>query len=178
MKDTHLFTVINHGREKRVSFCTLTILTSASALSSSPLSSSSSPFSLSQQASVQMWASPTCNPWLQNETICSKMCAALLLRSLGLQFRAPLDVMELMALWSRSSPLCHIPGHLWVMFLIPPSWLAWELRFQGCRGLGTGHTGGFVLHLNHNLHIFLWPPFVFSNKWGGNLNSNAGECFF
>lgn len=38
-------------------------------------------------------ASPTCNQWLQNKTICSKMCATLFLRSPGLQFRVPL-VME------------------------------------------------------------------------------------
>lgn len=89
---------------KHVTFCTLTILMSTLALFLLPLPlpplSPSSCLSFlhlpspSQQASVQMWASPTCNQWLQNKTICSKMYSALFLRSPGLQVVAPPDFPE------------------------------------------------------------------------------------
>lgn len=45
--------------------------------------------------------------WLQDKTICSKMCATLLLRSPGLQFRAPLDVTELMLSGPFLFPVSH-----------------------------------------------------------------------
>lgn len=70
--------------------------------------------------------------WLQDTTICCKMCATLLLRSPGLQFRAPVDMTEPMLLVISSS-LGPIPGPFcWVMSLILLDW---------GRQLGTGPQG-------------------------------------
>lgn len=94
--------------DKHVSFCTSTVLLSTSALLLLtlllvfPLALPLLPVSANICADV---ASPTCHPWLQEETVCSKVCAALPLRSLGLQFRAPLDLTERM-LYDRVPLLC------------------------------------------------------------------------
>lgn len=104
------------------------------------------------------------NRRLQKETICSKMCAALLLRSPGRQFRAPLDVTELMLYGHVPLPCAPFLGTpVQVMTLILPSWLDWELQLQDCSELAPD-TQGFCHPLNHNLHIYLWPPFVFSEQ--------------
>lgn len=110
-----------------------------------PSSSAPPPLHLSKHLSVHMWVSPTCNQWLQDLTICSRVCATLLLRSPSLQFRAPLDVTE------RGFP---------VVFLFPRarSWatpcgpLSVRLaglrpRLQDCRELGRA-AEGFATHLN------------------------------
>ena len=105
----------------------------------------------SQQASVQMWASPACNQWLQDTTICSRMCAAVLLRSPGLQFRAPLDVTE------RGFPLLFLfPGsHSWAI-LSGFHWVGFG-RAQACSSRTAESSDraeeGFVIHLNHLVYL-------------------------
>lgn len=77
---------------------------------------------------------------VQSEAICYKVCAALLLRSPGLQFRAPVGVMEQM--FSHHVPLPCAPfldTPVGVKILILPGWLNWELQLQDCREFGAGH---------------------------------------
>lgn len=148
VKDTHLFTFINRGR----SVCFLLHLGSTHGHLNSPPPCPPPCFSkhLCRRGPVP----PVTRGYRMRPSVL-RCVQLLLLRSLGLRFTAPLDVKELMALWSCSSSLCPIPGHLCLSHDSRSAQrLDWEPRLWDCRVLGTGHTGGFVLQLNCNLHVF------------------------
>lgn len=150
--------------DKHVFFHTLTVLMSNLAF---PLFSPSlfSPPPLPISASICDVGPP--HLWLQDKTICSKMCATLLLRSPGLQFRAPLDMMEPMLSGHFLSPV----PHSWALLL--SQWVSFCWIEDGSLGLDhRGFCHPFESYLTYGF------PLSFPNKWGGHLNSNAGECLF
>lgn len=125
---------------------------------------------------------PTCNQCLQDRTICSKMCAALLLRSPGLQFRSTPICNGVDAFRSCSSPLCLIPGH---------PCLSRESHSAGLAGQRTAAPGlqrawdptqGFlssiwIIPCIFTLHIYLWLSFVFSKEMR-TLEQQCWRMFF
>lgn len=115
--------------------------------------------------SVQMWASPTCNRWLQDKTICSKMSAA------SQEFWSAIQSTPMLS--NRVPLLCasFLGTPAWVVRLILPGWLAWGLQ------RAWDPTQG-VLSSICITRIFTYGfPLSFLKKWV-HLNSNAGECFF
>uniref|UniRef100_A0A8C6HAE0 Uncharacterized protein n=1 Tax=Mus spicilegus TaxID=10103 RepID=A0A8C6HAE0_MUSSI len=105
------------------------------------------------------------------------MHLALLLRSPGLQSRAPLIS------WNQCSVVMHGPfspvlhpwaPHLSLSHSAGMAGLACSSRTLG--SLEARYVGITVIYLNSSLHISLWPPFVFSEQ-GRHVNGDAGESF-
>lgn len=148
---------------KHVSFHTSAVLMSISLPSSSSPSSSSSP---PQQHLCR------CGPALPvtggYRTRPSVLRCVQLLRSPGLQFRAPL-CFPVVFLFS-------VP-HSWAP--LPKSCISFCLvgSPEDCRELGTGHTGVLSSICIIPAYLLNGFPLSFLKKWG-HLNSNAGECCF
>lgn len=119
-----------------------------------------------------------CSPSHSSVTHGSKMHLALLLRSPGLQSRAPLIS------WNQCSAVMHGPlspvlhpwtPHLSLSHSSGMAGLACSSRTLG--SLEARYVGITVIYLNSSLHISLWPPFVFSEQ-GRHVNGDAGESFY